>query len=308
MPYITGLPVDDLQIESMLGDGPFATVYSATNKSGNHCVIKVAKTEGTGDGGTGFFHSIALERITQGFCEFEPNTKELLNIQYEFLQTYLNKHLVRPIELKSIAGLDMLLLEYVDGTSLRELIIDKKATIDHVRATALALQSLARNPNFKIHGDIKPENIIITPTGTAVLLDPGYYGQLTRSDGILVRCSITTPQYYPFVNGDDLLALGLILWEVATGQNLIATRADKSRTPGGKLADKIKTAQSTGNAYPAALANASPPQQIASILNSGIAAVVAKAVRLEFDANGVPDFAPGYAHIDELVAALDGIA
>lgn len=307
MPYITGLALDDFQIESMIGDGAFATVYSALDSAGTRRAIKVAKIEGGDGGGTGFYQSLALERLTHGFGEFQPHSSELLERQFQLLSSITNQHLVKAIERKSIAGLDLLILEFVEGRTLRDLIIKDEARIDHVKQVAIAVQNLSANSAWKLHGDIKPENVILKPDGTAVLIDPGFYGELLRADGKLVRCSITTPQYYPFVNADDLFAIGLVLWEVATRQNLLGGRSESGTAPGPALKEQIEIAATTGNTFPAGLAAAHSPQSVNRNLSAEISSVVAKAARLKFNSDGTPDFDPGFANVDDLLVALNSL-
>lgn len=305
MPYITGLPVEDMQIESVIGDGAYATVYSAVEtRTGTRRAVKVAKKEPSDGGGTGAFQSVALEYLTSGFGEFQPNNSELLAKQFEMLSTVSNKHSVHVYERKSVAGLDMLVLEFVEGTTLRELIKSGQATIQHWLQLARALANLREDEHFTKHGDIKPENVIIKSDGTAVLIDPGYYGEITRNDGKLVAAAITTPQYYPHVNGDDQLALGLILWEICTGNNLLASNSSATKSAAGALEERILMTERTGNRFLGPLRSAVAPDSINQQLNPELAHVVAKAVQLRFVDSHTPDFDYGFGSVSEIIAAV----
>jgi hypothetical protein len=107
-------------------------------------------------------------------------------------------------------------MEFLEGSNLRQLMDCSEVTGDLLLKLAHALAELEKTGQS--HGDLKPENILLTE-GRAVLLDPGFRGELPSATGYSRHVDVTTPAYYPFRSPDDMTALGLILLEVATGVN-----------------------------------------------------------------------------------------
>ena len=76
-----------------------------------------------------------------------------------------------------------------------------------------ALQKLARAGTLTYHGDLKPENIIVKPSGSVVMVDPA----MRCDDGRNVIT--TTPHYNPLLLTDqkaDVMSIGVML----TGRRL----------------------------------------------------------------------------------------
>jgi serine/threonine protein kinase len=76
-----------------------------------------------------------------------------------------------------------------------------------------ALQKLERSGQLAYHGDLKPENIIVKPSGSVVLIDPAL-----RLDERGV--TTTTPHYNPLLLRDskaDVMGIGVMLYEILTG-------------------------------------------------------------------------------------------
>jgi serine/threonine protein kinase len=76
-----------------------------------------------------------------------------------------------------------------------------------------SLQRLARSGQLDYHGDLKPENLIVKPSGSVIMIDPA------------MRCDernviTTTPHYNPLLLRDskaDVMAIGVMLYEILTG-------------------------------------------------------------------------------------------
>ena len=106
--------------------------------------------------------------------------------------------------------------EYVPGQSLRNLIEQGQPALQHVIALAETLQAL--HHRGVVHGDVKPENVIVTPEGSVMLVDFGLARlKFEKSDGL----SGATARYAPPVLAikfhdaawRDRYALGLMIVE-----------------------------------------------------------------------------------------------
>ena len=125
-----------------------------------------------------------------------------------------------------------LVMDFVEGQSLAEVLAARGGPLNEAEALAWinqvcdALEYLhARNPPI-IHRDIKPQNIIITAEGRAVLVDFGiskaYDPLLTTTRGArAVTPGYSPPEQYGMGKTDarsDIYALGATLYTLLTGQ------------------------------------------------------------------------------------------
>jgi serine/threonine protein kinase/tetratricopeptide (TPR) repeat protein len=125
----------------------------------------------------------------------------------------------------------LLVMEYVEGRSLNELIADLGSVPEGLmreiaRQAAAGLGAI--HAVGAVHRDIKPENILITDDHEIRIMDLGVAKlqeasvALTREGGFAGSVLYAAPEQ--FREGDvgpaaDLYSLGLLLYELATGQN-----------------------------------------------------------------------------------------
>ncbi len=122
-------------------------------------------------------------------------------------------------------------MEYVDGTSLREVInsdrIELKTKLDMIVGVCKALDYAHKNG--VIHRDIKPANILIDRQGNPRVADFGIAqiigppdGELTSSEAIMGTMAYMSPeQKVSSTNVDqttDIFAMGIVLYEILTGR------------------------------------------------------------------------------------------
>lgn len=119
--------------------------------------------------------------------------------------------------------------EYVAGQSLRKMLDQGQPALGHIAALAETLMAL--HAHGVVHGDVKPENVIITPEGSTILVDFGL-ASVTR-DQIKNQPGATARYAPPFLVTKfhdaawrDRYALGLILLE-CLGAKLPETRNPK---------------------------------------------------------------------------------
>lgn len=130
---------------------------------------------------------------------------------------------VQLIELMKEEGKVVIVQEYVEGSTLQELldqgmdsVVKEKAFLD-----LLAIVAYAHEHNI-MHRDIKPENIIITSSGVLKLLDFGTGKDVTRrsiSSTVIGSRPFMAPEQIMGKSrlSSDVWALGVILYALATG-------------------------------------------------------------------------------------------
>jgi serine/threonine protein kinase len=122
-----------------------------------------------------------------------------------------------------------LIMEYVDGVSLAQLVAEQ-GPLSEPRTTEIALQLLsvldAAHALGIVHRDIKPANIMITPAGQVKLTDFGIAhmvgGTRLTGSGVLGTPAYMAPeqlQGFDLTPAVDLWALGVTLYDAVTGRN-----------------------------------------------------------------------------------------
>jgi tetratricopeptide (TPR) repeat protein/TolB-like protein/predicted Ser/Thr protein kinase len=130
---------------------------------------------------------------------------------------------------ETIAGVDVLVMEYISGRTLGQHIGGKPLPEPEVIALGLQLAGALREAHAGgvIHRDLKPANILITADGDAKVLDFGL--ALLRSENSPTQSAVKlegTVQYIaPEVlrggipdERSDVYSLGAVLYEMATGR------------------------------------------------------------------------------------------
>ena len=200
------------EVKEILGSGGMGIVYRAFDRELQEPVaIKTLRPEVMGGG------SSALERFKQ---------------EIRLARRIAHRNVVRTYDLGEVNGMYYLTMEYVEGTSLKQL-IDSRGRLPVAVALTVGKQ-LCRalevaHAEGVIHRDIKPQNIVVDPTGFLKVTDFGIarlanppQGQGLTEAGV----SIGTPDYMSpeQLSGaeldprSDLYAAGVVLFECVTGR------------------------------------------------------------------------------------------
>jgi serine/threonine protein kinase len=170
-------------------------------------------------------------KILRPEMQVRKHVMQRFQSEFRIARKLFHPNLVRALDFGFEQGLAYLVLEYIPGRSLFQLIRDKMRLPegDAVRYLSQVAQGLqvAHRMNL-VHRDIKPANILITHTGDAKVSDLGLAKDLlaaesiTRSGASLGTLSYMAPEQ--FMNARradsraDIYSLGITLYHVLTGQ------------------------------------------------------------------------------------------
>jgi len=141
----------------------------------------------------------------------------------------VHRNVARMFDLNEENGVPYITMEYVKGENLRRL-LNKVGLLSPKQAVPIAKQvceGLAEAHRMGvIHRDLKPQNIMIDEEGRARIMDFGL-ARLVKSEGLTEKGMLFgTPAYMspeqvdglPVDSRSDLYSLGIILYEMVTGQ------------------------------------------------------------------------------------------
>jgi eukaryotic-like serine/threonine-protein kinase len=200
------------EVKEILGTGGMGVVYRAFDRElGEPVAIKTLRPEAlAGDG-------VALERFKQ---------------EIRLARKITHRNVVRTYDLGEVNGTYYLTMEYVEGTSLKQLIgtrgpLPVPVTLTIGKQLCRALE--VAHEEGVIHRDIKPQNIAVEPSGVLKVMDFGIARLATRpkDQGLTVEgMSIGTPDYMSpeQLSGmeidarSDVYSAGVVLFECLTAR------------------------------------------------------------------------------------------
>jgi serine/threonine protein kinase len=203
------------RIEAILGEGGMGTVYLAQDLLFDRPrAIKELYPDPVAD----------ESKIHAARLQFEREARSLKNLHH--------KNLPHVSDYFSIDENDYLVMDYIEGESLEDILARKKRPTEPLVCEWLtqildALEYCHRHQ--VLHRDIKPANIILTPQGRVMLVDFSLVKILDPRNPrttTIVR-GLGTPQYTPLEQYDgsaghtdarsDIYALGATLYHLLTG-------------------------------------------------------------------------------------------
>ena len=125
-------------------------------------------------------------------------------------------------------GTYFIVMEYVEGRSLRDL-IRSEAPLDPNQAAEITAEIASAlgfaHRNGVVHRDVKPGNVLLTRTGTVKVTDfgiarAGASDGLTQTGSVMGTATYFSPeqaQGLPVDGRSDVYALGVVLYEMVTG-------------------------------------------------------------------------------------------
>jgi tetratricopeptide (TPR) repeat protein/predicted Ser/Thr protein kinase len=173
---------------------------------------------------------VAIKRIRPG-SEVTPASRERFRREARLAARLSHSAIVQVYDILEEEGSEYIVMEYVEGTTLRDQVrrgpMDVRAALELARELTAGLDTAHRQGI--IHRDLKTENVLISTSGGAKILDFGIAkrlldseeeGSLTAESSILGTCRAMSPEQArgePLDSSTDLFALGVLLYEALTG-------------------------------------------------------------------------------------------
>jgi eukaryotic-like serine/threonine-protein kinase len=204
--YAPGMQIGPYRVVRRIGQGGFGAVYLVEDSRapGEQYALKVS---------------------------FDPDAVLALEREFTLLRALRHDHLPRYIDMFTLHDHGHLVMEFIPGQNLDDVLAARKGPLPEAQVLAYAVQlsqvlaDLHGNRPPIIHRDIKPANIRITPDGRIVLVD---FGLVKRGGEQTVQSvrGVGTVQYAPFEqfgNGttderSDQYSLAATLYHLVTGQ------------------------------------------------------------------------------------------
>jgi eukaryotic-like serine/threonine-protein kinase len=209
MSTLVGTELDDrYRLEALIGAGGMSTVYRAVDTTLERSVaIKLMHREIATD-------SDQLER-------FRREARAVAQLSHP--------HIVGVIDAGEDAGRPYIVFEYVDGETLKDRIRRcGRLSIDESLAYAIEIcRALeAAHAALIVHRDVKPQNVLIDPEGSAKVTDFGIARSLEEegltADGrVLGTTDYVSPEQalgHAVTGQSDLYSLGIVLYEMLVGE------------------------------------------------------------------------------------------
>lgn len=218
----TGTLLETYELQAVLGQGGGGISYRAFDRELEREVV-------------------LKEHFPSGLCHREPGTAEVVPTDaaaYELslssfcrgariLAALQHENVVKVHEIFSACGTAFLVMDYVEGTNLRDWAAQQPtpAAVSHLLGELLSALAYIHQSGV-IHRDIKPSNILVCPGGKPVLIDfdTSMPGEPTHTPTLVGTPGYAAPeQFLPgAIPGPqaDIYALGQSLSRVAAEANL----------------------------------------------------------------------------------------
>lgn len=211
-----------LTFNHVIGSGAMGTVYKAE--------LRVPSG--------GFTRQCAVKVLKRGAPDQEPFRARMRD-EARLLGMLQDEHILGVSELVRVEGRDAVVMEYVEGVDLSDLLnagtVPARALAELIAVLGgtlfrahTAKQPTSGEPLKVIHRDVKPANIMLTVRGSVRVLDFGvaraaFAARESKTQGLVLG----TLNYFPpeVLSGFDptpavdIYGLGLTMWECATGKS-----------------------------------------------------------------------------------------
>ncbi len=200
--------IPDYEILAKIGQGGSARIYKARQKSLNRYVaIKILSPE--------------LSSNPEVVTRFDRESITIARLSHP--------NIVHIIDRGKVDDQYYFVMEFVDGTSFKEVVLSNKYTIrQKLEILVMVLKGLDyAHKNGVIHRDVKPANILIDKQGNALIADFGIAQilnkldhEVTQSDIVMGTLAYMSPEQRISSRNveltTDIFSIGVILYEMLT--------------------------------------------------------------------------------------------
>jgi eukaryotic-like serine/threonine-protein kinase len=202
---------DRYEIDSVLGEGGMAKVFRGTDRVlGRTVAVKVLAPQ--------------FARDETSVTRFRREAQSAASLNHP--------NVVSVFDTGSDDGIHWIVMEYLEGRTLRE-VIDEEGPVEPQRAALIArdvaVALATAHEKGLVHRDVKPANIMITPTGETKVMDFGIARAvsstgdptLTRTGFVMGTAAYLSPEQAegkPVDARSDIYSLGCVLYEMLTAK------------------------------------------------------------------------------------------
>ena len=195
-------------------------------------------TDTIGEGGMGDVYrgvdehtgeTVAIKQLKPDIVQSNPSLIERFTREGEALRRLNHPNIVKMLAAIEENGLHYLVMQYVGGGSLRDL-LDRQPKLPTDQVLALGIEladALTRAHHLKIiHRDLKPENVLIDDNGTPLLTDFGVARigtrtRVTETGSVIGTYAYLSPEACMGEELDvrtDIWSFGVMLYEMLAGE------------------------------------------------------------------------------------------
>lgn len=313
----TKIEIDGYMLNGQISSGRFCFLFHAEDEAGNERVYKLAK-DPSDIAAPEKYSTQALKVVPFQTGPITPSPDMMVQMQLLRLQE-LASPLVVPVESSGLClERSYYSMPLLRGLTLRQQLGESEMTQKQILALFHLLASFMEAMPNAYHGDLTPDNIFVEcddhgDVSGIKLIDPGYFGPLHCLEGVFDTCMISTPAYYPLLEPDDLMAVGICMWEALTGVHPLASSAPGAPVSAAQdVIDLINFRNSLLQPYLTPLMNTVLPCDLNSEINEQLQATILSCMHFRLDDsrkitvdNGFEGFAQLRVQLEALIGAAE---
>ncbi len=201
-------------------------------------------------GPSGFTRTVAIKRLHPQYAK-DPEFVSMFLDEARLAARIHHPNVVQTLDIVQLEGELFLVMDYVQGESLARLfrqlrqqgrLVPRPISASIVSGALLGLHAAHEakdeqgQPLGLVHRDMSPQNVLVGIDGVPRILDFGVAkaagrAHTTRDGSMKGKCAYMAPEQVmsqPVSRTTDVFAMGVLLWELLTGQRLFQAESDAS--------------------------------------------------------------------------------